>query len=202
MKTWVYHQQFLFLDWCSTHPHGSERHLNLDFPHSYCSVVLNYPLWSLSSRGPRKCCDMGWAFRAFVTLVLHLFGVKTAWDLSFRCFVSPLMAWAKFLCLLVILFSLSVQLLQISSFWLSWVCSSSFEWNHVYHAVQQLAREFPFLLLLFPGVHVHVSFTPLQHFGLSSSQDSKALPPSQNSYFTWLQEVEDSFWFPHRFNLN
>lgn len=64
---------------------------------------------------------VAWVFHAFVPLVLCLLGVKTVWALSFRCFVSSLMAWAKFLCLRVLLFSLSVELLQILIFWLPYL---------------------------------------------------------------------------------
>lgn len=64
---------------------------------------------------------MAWVFHAFVPLVLCLLGVKTVWALSFRCFVSSLTAWAKFLCLRVLLFSLSVELLQILIFWLPYL---------------------------------------------------------------------------------
>lgn len=163
----------------------------------------------MSSKGPRFLspgCDTGWdtagcsscvfwAFHAFVTFVLHLLGVKTAQDLSFRCFVSSLMAWAKFLCLPVLLFSLSVLLLQILILWLPYL---GFVLSHLNETTftslcsnwhMRFPCEIAFLLLLFPvipGVHVHVSFTPLQHFGFSSLQDSKALPPSQNSHFAWL----------------
>lgn len=64
---------------------------------------------------------VAWVFHAFVPLVLCLLGVKTVWALSFRCFVSSLTAWAKFLCLRVLLFSLSVELLQILIFWLPYL---------------------------------------------------------------------------------
>lgn len=130
------------------------------------------------------------AFHAFVTFVLHLLRVKTAWDLLFRCFVSSLKAWAKFLCLPVLLFSLSAQLLQILIFWLPYL---GFVLSHLNETTfttlcSNWHMRFPSCSCCSPlfQVHVHVSFTPLQDFGFSSSQDSKALSPSQNSYFAWL----------------
>lgn len=106
---------------------------------------------------------------------------QNCWDLSFRCFVSSFTSWAKFLCLLVLLFSLSAQLLQIL-IWLPYLGFVLPDLNEATFTTQSSNWHcgIPCLLLLLPVVPgLHISFTPLQHLGFSSSQDSKALPPTK-----------------------
>lgn len=71
------------------------------------------------------CCGTGWdtagcswCLLAFPHTCPAPLRNQNCWDLCCGCFVSSLTAWAKFLCLPVLLFSLSAQLLQIFIFWL------------------------------------------------------------------------------------